>query len=77
MPFFLIQSVGSRGLLTQTSLRLAADALSCALPRVPHFGQGGRGGKSLFRGGGFQEAVDEQWMNMGLLPNPSPFKITL
>jgi hypothetical protein len=29
---------GSRGLLTQTSLRLAADALSCALPRVPHFG---------------------------------------
>ena len=29
---------GGRGFLTQTSLRLAADALSCALPRVPHFG---------------------------------------
>ena len=26
------------GSFTQTSLRLAADALSCALPRVPHFG---------------------------------------
>ncbi len=24
--------------LTQTSFRLAADPLSCALPRVPHFG---------------------------------------
>ena len=39
MPFFLIYSVGGRGLLTKTSLRLAADALSCALPRVPHFGR--------------------------------------
>ena len=30
--------MGAEGSFTQTSLRLAADALSCALPRVPHFG---------------------------------------
>jgi hypothetical protein len=35
---FIISSVGGRRLLIQTSLRLAADALSCALPRVPHLG---------------------------------------
>jgi hypothetical protein len=39
MPFFFnITGWGAEGPLPQTSLRLTADALSCALPRVPHFG---------------------------------------
>jgi hypothetical protein len=39
MPFFFnITGWGAEGHLPQTSLRLTADALSCALPRVPHFG---------------------------------------
>jgi hypothetical protein len=39
MPFFFnITGWGAEGPLPQTSLRLTADALSCALPRVPHLG---------------------------------------
>ena len=37
--FFQYNRLGAERSLTQTSLRLAADALSCALPRVPHFGR--------------------------------------
>ena len=36
---FQYNRLGAERSFTQTSLRLAADALSCALPRVPHFGE--------------------------------------